>query len=75
MGGDKGGEAKGRDTMDGETKDREANGKETKNRETNGREAKVLEVTVVWQLNQRYQKCRMPRRPELATSWKHRIDS
>jgi hypothetical protein len=28
----------------------------------------VLKVTVVWQLNQRYQKCRTPRQPESATS-------
>ena len=29
---------------------------------------KLLKVTVVWQLNQRYQKCRTPRQPESATS-------
>jgi hypothetical protein len=28
----------------------------------------LLKVTVVWQLNQRYQKCRTPRQPESATS-------
>jgi heme/copper-type cytochrome/quinol oxidase subunit 2 len=35
----------------------------------------VLKVTVVWQLNQRYQKWGTPRRPELATSWEHKIGS
>ena len=33
-----------------------------------GRGFLLLKVTVVWQLNQRYQKCRTPRQPESATS-------
>jgi hypothetical protein len=34
----------------------------------NGTSTNLLKVTVVWQLNQRYQKCRTPRQPESATS-------